>query len=52
VKGVNGAGAARGTGAFGACDVEVVVAGVVVVVVVVVAGGRGEVVPARPGAVV
>jgi len=45
--GINVAGAGRGTGAFGACDVEVVVAGVVVVVVV---GGRGEYAPGRPDA--
>jgi len=45
--GINVAGAGRGTGAFGACDVEVVVAGVVVVVVV---GGHGEYAPGRPDA--
>jgi hypothetical protein len=37
VKGINVAGAGRGTGVFGAPDVEVVVAGVVVAVV---DGGR------------
>jgi len=47
VKGLKVAGAGRGTGAFGACDVEVLVAGVVVVVVVV---GRGEYAPGRPDA--
>jgi hypothetical protein len=45
LKGVSGAGAGRGTGAFGAGDVELVVAGVVVAVVV---GGRGELVLDRP----
>jgi hypothetical protein len=44
VKGINGAGARSETDVFGACDVELVVAGVVVVVV----GGRGELAPDRP----
>jgi hypothetical protein len=44
VKGISGTGFGRGTGVFGACEMEVVVAGIVVVVVL---GGKGELLPDR-----